>query len=146
MPTSGGWADLLVNGMFTTGPPTVWELQIVHRKLMTVRQDLGAHEEYASFRSSGEIMSRLLTAGFPLPSPDTLNAQPRYNARLDQPQTGSSDVLTQWASSVNNTAAASLEECCTLTPPAERADTDPSAHDCSVEFVTVHWTQWALRI
>jgi len=58
-PTDGGWADLCLLGIFRDGPPVVWELQLIHRSMMLVRSELGAHSEYAEFRAATEIDARL---------------------------------------------------------------------------------------
>ena len=56
-PTSGGWADLLVNFSFTNDPNKhVCELQLQHEMLLVVRKEGGAHEKYASFRSAFELL------------------------------------------------------------------------------------------
>jgi hypothetical protein len=43
-PSEGGWMDCLVNVAMPDG--VVCEVQIVHRQLLTVRDELGAHHSY----------------------------------------------------------------------------------------------------
>lgn len=56
-PTAGGWADLNVNAVFLEEklPKTVFEIQVIHKALMLVRAELGAHSEYNEFRAAAEI-------------------------------------------------------------------------------------------
>ena len=56
-PTSGGWADLLINFRFLDDPSNhVAELQIQHAKLLLVRKEGNAHVKYNIFRSAFEIL------------------------------------------------------------------------------------------
>ena len=43
-PTSGGWADLLVNFRFV-GEPHIMEIQVQHETLLRVRKEGNAHEK-----------------------------------------------------------------------------------------------------
>jgi hypothetical protein len=55
-PTSGGWADIMVNFYFADDPSQhICELQLVHTQLFTVRKNMGAHETYAVFRAALEL-------------------------------------------------------------------------------------------
>ena len=56
-PTSGGWADMLINLSFVNDPTKhIVELQLQHEMLLVVRKEGGAHEKYASFRSAFELL------------------------------------------------------------------------------------------
>jgi len=56
-PTAGGWSDLQLNVSFNVdGPRHIGEIQIVHKHLMLVRRNMGAHEEYSQFRGEQEIL------------------------------------------------------------------------------------------
>merc|ERR1719409_1531158 len=56
-PTSGGWADFMVSFRFRSDPNQhVCELQLCHKDMMTVRKQMGAHHEYAEFRSALELL------------------------------------------------------------------------------------------
>merc|ERR1711934_957981 len=57
-PTSGGWADMMVNFSFAHGDSThhIMELQIQHAQMLVVRKEGKAHDQYNSFRSSFEIL------------------------------------------------------------------------------------------
>ena len=56
-PTKGGWADCALNiYMKSDRNRHKCEIQIVHRKLMKVREDLHEHDEYAAFRSAAEVI------------------------------------------------------------------------------------------
>ena len=60
-PTSGGWADLLLNFVFVDDEEAhVVELQVQHETLLRVRKEGNAHEKYNSFRAAFEILE---TAG-----------------------------------------------------------------------------------
>ena len=64
-PTSGGWADLLVNFVFVGDENKhVIELQLQHKQLTLVRHEGEAHQAYGVFRSSFEILEvpRLITS------------------------------------------------------------------------------------
>merc|ERR1712048_513486 len=57
-PTSGGWADCLVNFRFAHGDDThhVMELQLQHKQMLVVRKAGKAHNQYNSFRSAFELL------------------------------------------------------------------------------------------
>jgi hypothetical protein len=56
-PTDGGWADCLINFVFTDDPRGhICEIQLVHDKLMLVRKNMGAYESYAFYRSAVELL------------------------------------------------------------------------------------------
>jgi hypothetical protein len=54
-PTSGGWADAMVNFRFA-GEEHVCEIQFVHAQMMLVRKQMGAHYQYEQFRSALELL------------------------------------------------------------------------------------------
>jgi len=59
-PTPAGWADVMVNAVFADDRYLhVFELQIYHHDLLTVRKDIGGHEGYSRFRASREISELL---------------------------------------------------------------------------------------
>ena len=59
-PTSGGWADLLINFRFLDDASKhVAELQIQHAKLLLVRKEDNAHVKYNIFRSAYEILETI---------------------------------------------------------------------------------------
>merc|ERR1711971_80387 len=57
-PTSGGWADAMVNFVFVHGDDThhVMELQLQHAQMLVVRKEGKAHDQYNKFRSAFELM------------------------------------------------------------------------------------------
>merc|ERR1711959_581620 len=56
-PTSGGWADFMISFRFRSDPNQhVCELQLCHKDMMNVRKQMGAHHEYAEFRSALELL------------------------------------------------------------------------------------------
>merc|ERR1711920_194712 len=57
-PTSGGWADAMVNFSFAHGDGThhVMELQLQHAQMLVVRKEGKAHDRYNSFRSTFELL------------------------------------------------------------------------------------------
>merc|ERR1711920_297913 len=57
-PTSGGWADAMVNFCFVHGDDSqhVMELQLQHAQMLVVRKEGKAHDRYNSFRSTFEIL------------------------------------------------------------------------------------------
>merc|ERR1711907_60674 len=57
-PTSGGWADAMVNFSFVHGDDTqhVMELQLQHAQMLVVRKEGKAHNQYNSFRSAFELL------------------------------------------------------------------------------------------
>ena len=74
------WADLLVNIMFPDDPNHhVFELQIYHRDMLLVRQQLGGHREYDESRAGEEILSLMRRC---LPSPCTMVSWSFSNDRL----------------------------------------------------------------
>jgi len=65
-PTSGGWADILLNVALSEsgelpdeGRGVICEVQLVHRHLLTVRTSMGGHHGYSSFRSAEELLDQL---------------------------------------------------------------------------------------
>ena len=59
-PTSGGWADMLVNFSFTNDPNAhICELQLQHEMLLVIRKEGKAHEAYAAFRSAFEVLEAI---------------------------------------------------------------------------------------
>ena len=56
-PTSGGWADALINFSFVHDPHAhVCELQLQHEALLVIRKEGKAHEAYSDFRSAFEVL------------------------------------------------------------------------------------------
>merc|ERR1719174_2914594 len=57
-PTSGGWADAMVNFTFAHDDDThhIMELQLQHAQMLVVRKEGKAHEAYNSFRSAFELL------------------------------------------------------------------------------------------
>jgi len=56
-PTSGGWADVLVNFVFEDDATKhVVELQLQHENLLLVRKEGGGHKDYNEFRSAFELL------------------------------------------------------------------------------------------
>jgi hypothetical protein len=57
-PTSGGWSDCMLSFRFADDQAHghVCEVQFVHADLMLVRKHMGAHNEYAQFRSAMELL------------------------------------------------------------------------------------------
>lgn len=56
-PSDGGWRDALVNFRFTDDDSKhVCELQVMHKRMMTIRADMGAHKDYAQIRGAIEIL------------------------------------------------------------------------------------------
>ena len=59
-PTSGGWADALINFVFVNDPEQlVCELQLQHAALFVVRSEGKAHSAYNSFRSAFEVLESI---------------------------------------------------------------------------------------
>ena len=57
VPTSGGWADVLVNFVFEgDAAKHVVELQLQHENLLLVRKEGGGHKDYNEFRSAFELL------------------------------------------------------------------------------------------
>eukprot|EP00927_Polykrikos_kofoidii_P039339 TRINITY_DN33745_c0_g1_i1.p1 TRINITY_DN33745_c0_g1~~TRINITY_DN33745_c0_g1_i1.p1 ORF type:complete len:980 (+),score=208.29 TRINITY_DN33745_c0_g1_i1:118-3057(+) len=56
-PSDGGWRDALINFTFTQDVNQhVCELQVMHKQMMTIRADMGAHKDYGQFRGALEIL------------------------------------------------------------------------------------------
>ena len=56
-PTSGGWADVLVNFVFEDDATKhVAELQLQHESMLLVRKEGGGHQDYNEFRSAFELL------------------------------------------------------------------------------------------
>ena len=57
-PTSGGYADCMINFRFAHGDDTrhVMELQLQHEQMLVVRKEGKAHHQYNSFRSAFELL------------------------------------------------------------------------------------------
>ena len=56
-PTSGGWADVLVNFVLEDDAAKhVVELQLQHENLLLVRKEGGGHKDYNEFRSAFELL------------------------------------------------------------------------------------------
>ena len=56
-PTGGGWADVLLN--LTKNDDNhkfICELQLVHKKMLVTREELGGHDAYDDFRTAGEFL------------------------------------------------------------------------------------------
>ena len=65
-PTSGGWSDCLINAVFVSDPSKhVFEVQLLHQKMMFVRKTCGAHHTYNAFRTAIELLE---AKGLDLPS------------------------------------------------------------------------------
>jgi hypothetical protein len=59
-PTSGGWADFMVNFYFKDdGHKHICEVQLVHAQMLLVRTEMGAHKTYGQFRGAKEILEML---------------------------------------------------------------------------------------
>jgi hypothetical protein len=57
-PTSGGWADIMVNFFFENDDQQhICEVQLVHAQLYNVRTKMGAHRSYQVFRASLELLT-----------------------------------------------------------------------------------------
>lgn len=57
VPSAGGWMDCLINLRMPNGH--VCEVQIVHRQLLTIRSELGAHASYATYRTGSEVLESI---------------------------------------------------------------------------------------
>ena len=67
-PTSGGWADAMINFRFVddnsrwnplgkdAGSGHICELQLIHNEMLFVRKDWGAHESYSKFRTAVQLL------------------------------------------------------------------------------------------
>jgi hypothetical protein len=60
-PTSGGWADIMMNLHFEddTEWAHVCEIQLVHAELYSVRKNMGAHGSYTEFRAALELCEKV---------------------------------------------------------------------------------------
>jgi hypothetical protein len=59
-PTSGGWADFMVNFYFKDDEGQhICEVQLVHSQMYILRQKMGAHKTYGQFRGAKEILEML---------------------------------------------------------------------------------------
>merc|ERR1712083_1212566 len=56
-----GWSDVLLNMRFTAqsgqSSSLSFEVQVVHRKMLVLRHDLGGHDSYDQFRVAQEVLS-----------------------------------------------------------------------------------------
>ena len=97
-PTSGGWADMLVNFSFTNDPNAhICELQLQHEMLLVIRKEGKAHEAYAAFRSAFEVLEAI---GKP---PDDV-----FSEKLEREEMNPIDRLEEEVSQLRTTNA-SLE-------------------------------------
>ena len=56
-PTKGGWTDVALNFYFKVDRNRHrCELQLVHKKMMAVREGMDEHDEYAQFRAAAAII------------------------------------------------------------------------------------------
>ena len=56
-PTGGGWADVLLNLKANDDANHfICELQLVHKKMLVTREELGGHDAYDDFRTAGEFL------------------------------------------------------------------------------------------
>merc|ERR1711920_692662 len=80
-PTSGGWADAMVNFCFAHGDKThhVMELQLQHAQMLVVRKEGKAHAQYNSFRSAVELLE---TVG--QPPQDSFQEKPEDMSPLER--------------------------------------------------------------
>ena len=60
-PTSGGWADIMLNFHFEDDAEWthVCEIQLVHAELYSVRKNMGAHGSYTEFRAALELCEKV---------------------------------------------------------------------------------------
>jgi hypothetical protein len=59
-PTSGGWADFMVNFYFEDDEGQhICEVQLVHSQMYLLRKKMGAHKTYGQFRGAKEILEML---------------------------------------------------------------------------------------
>lgn len=58
----GGWSDFLLNLRFPPETPGVtmlpFEIQLVHKKMLVLRHDLGGHDIYERFRFAQDVLAR----------------------------------------------------------------------------------------
>ena len=56
-PTGGGWADVLLNLKANDDANHfICELQLVHKKMLVTREELGGHDAYNEFRTASEFL------------------------------------------------------------------------------------------
>jgi len=56
-PTDGGWADVLLNLKANDDANHfICELQLVHKKMLVTREELGGHDAYNEFRTASEFL------------------------------------------------------------------------------------------
>ena len=56
-PTGGGWADVLLNVKANDDANHfICELQLVHKKMLVTREELGGHDAYNEFRTASEFL------------------------------------------------------------------------------------------
>jgi len=54
----GGWRDVFINFYFNDDMfQYVCEIQLMHTHLLDVREDMGAHHDYGSFRAAVDILN-----------------------------------------------------------------------------------------
>jgi hypothetical protein len=59
-PTSGGWADIMLNFHFEHDEGVhICEVQLVHSQMFTMRKNMGAHKTYSVFRAALELLEIL---------------------------------------------------------------------------------------
>jgi len=59
-PTSGGWADVMINFSFADDPNAhVCEIQFAHERMITDRKEGGAHHGYGIYRAAFEILESI---------------------------------------------------------------------------------------
>jgi hypothetical protein len=59
-PTSGGWADIMLNFHFEDDEGVhICEVQLVHSQMFTMRKNMGAHKTYSVFRAALELLEML---------------------------------------------------------------------------------------
>ena len=60
-PTSGGWADIMINFRFKNdeGFMHICEIQLVHAQQYGVRKNMGAHKSYNDFRAALELCEKI---------------------------------------------------------------------------------------
>jgi hypothetical protein len=59
-PTSGGWADIMLNFHFENDEGVhICEVQLVHSQMFTMRKNMGAHKTYSVFRAALELLEML---------------------------------------------------------------------------------------
>jgi hypothetical protein len=59
-PTSGGWADIMVNFHFKDdNSKHICEVQLVHSQLYGVRKHMGAHKTHGDFRAAKELCEKV---------------------------------------------------------------------------------------